>query len=137
MGAFGIFLALFVFLQFPLFLNSSSLLAAEGKVLVFGRVHDDPVRSIKDRQEFVDYLAAKLAPLGITAGRILVVEKMHLLAQALKEGKVDLFMTALCQRWCFEAGRRRPDFATMEVRGGGIRGDHSGKENSGIKTLLI
>jgi phosphonate transport system substrate-binding protein len=49
------------------------------------------VRSIRDRQEFVDYLAQKLAPLGITGGKILVVDKIHQLTQALKEGKVDLF----------------------------------------------
>jgi phosphonate transport system substrate-binding protein len=58
---------------------------------VFGRVFDDPVRAIRDRQEFVDYLAKKLAPFGIRGGKILVVEKMHQLSQALKEGKVDLF----------------------------------------------
>lgn len=66
-------------------------LAAEDRVLIFGRVHDDPVRSIRDRQEFVDYMAKKLAPLGVTGGKIMVVEKMRLLGQALKEGKVDLF----------------------------------------------
>jgi phosphonate transport system substrate-binding protein len=49
------------------------------------------VRSIRDRQEFVDYIAKKLAPAGITGGKIVVVEKMHLLAQALRDGKVDLF----------------------------------------------
>lgn len=65
--------------------------ALEGKMLVFGRVHDDPVRSIRDRQEFVDYVAKKLAPIGIAAGKILVVDKLSLLAQALKEGKVDFF----------------------------------------------
>ena len=54
-------------------------------------MHDDPVRSIRDRQEFVDYMAKKLAPLGVTGGKIMVVEKMRLLGQALKEGKVDLF----------------------------------------------
>jgi phosphonate transport system substrate-binding protein len=70
-------------------------LAAEDRVLIFGRVHDDPVRSIRDRQEFVDYMAKKLAPLGVTGGKIMVVEKMHLLAQALKEGKVDLFHDSL------------------------------------------
>lgn len=64
---------------------------AEGRVLVFGRVHDDPVRQIRDRQEFVDYIASKLQTEGITAGKILVVEKMYLLAQAIKEGKVDMF----------------------------------------------
>jgi ABC-type phosphate/phosphonate transport system substrate-binding protein len=66
-------------------------LTAEQRILAFGRVYDDPVRAIKERQEFVDYLAKKLAPLGVAGGKILVVDKMHLLAQALKEGKVDLF----------------------------------------------
>ena len=65
--------------------------AAEGKILVFGRVFDDPVRAIRDRQEFVDYLATKLGTSGIIGGKVLVVEKMHLLAHALKQGKVDLF----------------------------------------------
>jgi phosphonate transport system substrate-binding protein len=75
--------------------GGSVLLAAEGKTLVFGRVHDDPVRSIRDRQEFVDYIAKRLAPVGIIGGRITVVDKMHLLAEALREGKVDLFHDSL------------------------------------------
>jgi phosphonate transport system substrate-binding protein len=69
----------------------STLFAAEGKTLVFGRVHDDPVRSIRDRQEFVDYVAKKLGSLGITGGRIMVVDKIQLLSQALKVGKADFF----------------------------------------------
>jgi phosphonate transport system substrate-binding protein len=78
--------------------------AAEERLLVFGRVHDDPVRSIRDRQEFVDYIAKKLAPLGITGGRIVVVDKLQSLAKALKEGKVDLFHdsvvpTMVLSRW--------------------------------------
>ena len=68
-------------------------------MLIFGRVYDDPVRSIKDRQEFVDYIGKKLGPLGFAGGRILVVEKMKLLAQALRDGKVDLFHDSLCQVW--------------------------------------
>jgi len=91
MSKIGTFLFLGLFFHFPNFFGSAVLFAAEGRALVFGRVHDDPVRSIRDRQEFVDYIAKKLAPVGITSGRILVVEKMHLLAQALREGKVDLF----------------------------------------------
>ena len=70
---------------------SSKVFAGEPRVLVFGRIHDDPVRSIRDRQEFVDYIASKLAPFGIAGGKIMVVEKIQLLAQALREGKVDLF----------------------------------------------
>ena len=76
---------------FLLMIGVPAASAAEGRMLVFGRVHDDPVRSIRDRQEFVDYMAKKLAPLGISGGRILVVEKMQALSQALKDGKVDLF----------------------------------------------
>lgn len=66
-------------------------LAAEERLLVFGRVQDNPVRAIKDRQGFVDYIAKKLAPLGITGGRILVVDKVGQLARAIREDKVDLF----------------------------------------------
>jgi len=81
-----------------------SLLGAEGKLLVFGRVQDNPVRAIKDRQGFVDYIAKKLAPLGITGGRILVVDKVGQLARAIREGKVDLFHdsvvpTMVLSRW--------------------------------------
>jgi len=69
----------------------SSVFAVEAKALVFGRVQDDPVRAIRDRQEFVDYLAKKLRPLGIGSGKIVVVEKLHELARLIKEGKVDMF----------------------------------------------
>jgi phosphonate transport system substrate-binding protein len=54
-------------------------------------VQEDPVKAIRDRQGFVDYIAKRLAPLGISGGRILVVDKMSLLAQSIREGKVDLF----------------------------------------------
>lgn len=91
MARVGAFLVLVFFLYLPQVYSSPPLFAAEGRLLVFGRVHDDPVRSIRDRQEFVDYIAKKLAPLGIAGGKIMVVEKMHLLAQALRDGKVDLF----------------------------------------------
>lgn len=85
-------------------LGSRSLLGAEERLLVFGRVQDNPVRAIKDRQEFVDYLARKLAPVGITGGRILVVDKISQLARAVTEGKVDLFHdsvvpTMIMSRW--------------------------------------
>jgi phosphonate transport system substrate-binding protein len=66
-------------------------LAADERLLVFGRVQDNPVRAVRDRQEFVDYVAKKLAPLGITGGKVLVPEKVGQLAQAVREGKVDLF----------------------------------------------
>lgn len=86
-----VFLLFVGIFQFNQVLWPSAPLAAEGKVLVFGRIHDDPVRSIRDRQEFVDYIGSKLAPFGIAGAKIMVVEKIQLLAQALREGKVDLF----------------------------------------------
>jgi phosphate/phosphite/phosphonate ABC transporter binding protein len=86
-------LSILVFFTLILTLSSaiSDVFAAEGKLLVFGRVQDNPVRAIRDRQEFVDYIAKKLAPFGYTGGKVLVVEKVGQLAQAAKEGKVDLF----------------------------------------------
>jgi phosphonate transport system substrate-binding protein len=83
-----LFVSGFFFLVFLLFI---ALPGAEGKSLVFGRVAEDPVKAIRDRQGFVDYIAKKLAPLGFTDGKILVVDKMNLLARAIREGQVDLF----------------------------------------------
>src|SRR3989338_8167252 len=84
-----------VLIILPLFLLHAlavrHALAAEERFLVFGRVQENAVRAIRDRQGFVDYIAKKLAPLGITGGRILVVDKVSQLAQAIREGKVDLF----------------------------------------------
>ncbi len=91
-------LALFLLLAFR------HSLAAEERLLVFGRVQENAVRAIRDRQEFVDYIAKQLAPLGITGGRILVVDKLSQLARAIREGKVDLFHdsvvpTMVLSRW--------------------------------------
>jgi phosphonate transport system substrate-binding protein len=79
-------------------------LAAEDGLLVFGRVQDNPVRAIRDRQEFVDYIANKLGPLGFKGGKIMVVDKLTQLARAVKDGKVDLFhdsvaATVVMSRW--------------------------------------
>jgi len=91
MGLVSALLVFVLFLNLFQFFSSASVLAADGRVLVFGRIHDDPVRAVRDRQEFVDYIAKKLGPVGITGGKIFVVDKLHLFVQALREGKVDLF----------------------------------------------
>ena len=91
MNVFCVFLISGFFIYLPLVLITPGSFAAEGSELIFGRVQDDPVRAIRDRQEFVDYLGRKLAPVGISGAKILVVDNIHLLAQALKENKVDLF----------------------------------------------
>jgi phosphonate transport system substrate-binding protein len=87
----GRFLVFVGFLLLVLVFVAPASFSAEGKLLVFGRSQDDPVRAIRDRQEFVDYIAKKLQPVGITGGKILVVDKLHLLARDIREGKVDLF----------------------------------------------
>jgi ABC-type phosphate/phosphonate transport system substrate-binding protein len=114
----------------------STPLFAEDKVLVFGRVFDDPVRAIRDRQEFVDYLTKKLAPIGITDGKILVVEKIHLLTQALKEGKVDLFHDSVVPTLVLSKRARSVPILRQWKYG---EADYKGlivvKKNSGINSL--
>jgi phosphonate transport system substrate-binding protein len=111
-------------------------LGAQERFLVFGRVHDDPVRSIRDRQEFVDYMAKKLAPHGITGGRIVVVEKMQLLARALKEGNVDLFHDSVVPSMVLSKWAGSIPILRQWKYG---EPDYSGiilvKKNSGINTL--
>ena len=91
MQGLGRLMVFFILFQIPQATTLIPVFAAEGRVLVFGRAQDDAVRAIRDRQEFVDYMAKKLAPVGITGGKILVVDNLHLLAQAIKENKIDLF----------------------------------------------
>jgi phosphonate transport system substrate-binding protein len=111
-------------------------LAAEQRILVFGRVSDDPVKSIKERQEFVDYLANKLAPLGIASGTVMVVDKMHLLVHALKEGKVDLFHDSVVPTVTLSEWSGSVPILRQSKYG---KADYSGiivvKKNSGIDTL--
>ena len=99
-------LSILIFLPWflPLALGFPHTLAAEERLLVFGRVQENAVRAIRDRQGFVDYIAKKLAPLGFTGGRILVVDKVGQLARAIRESQVDLFHdsvvpTMVLSRW--------------------------------------
>jgi Fe2+ transport system protein FeoA len=82
--AFLIVVSLYVLLA----IGVRQIFGAEEKLLVFGRVQDNPVRAIRDRQEFVDYVAKKLAPFGFTGGKVLVVEKVGQLAQAVRDGNI-------------------------------------------------
>jgi len=84
-------LPLFFLLALVSLITLPASVKGEEKVLVFGRVQRDPAKAIKDRQPFVDYIARKLAPFGITRGKILVLDKVSLLGEALKAGSVDLF----------------------------------------------
>jgi ABC-type phosphate/phosphonate transport system substrate-binding protein len=111
-------------------------LSAQQRILVFGRVNNDPVKSVKERQEFVDYLANKLAPLGISGGRILVIDKMHLLVRALKDRKVDLFHDSVVPTMALS--RWSGSLPILRQWKFGVA-DYSGiivvRKNSGINTL--
>jgi phosphonate transport system substrate-binding protein len=132
-----LFLLFFVlFMQTPAHLTTPPLFGADSRALVFGRVFDDPVRAIRDRQELVDYVAKKLAPLGIIDGKIVVVDKMHVLAQALRDGRVDFFHdsvapTIVISKWAGSVPILRqwkygePDYKGLIVV----------KKSSGIHTL--
>jgi phosphonate transport system substrate-binding protein len=90
-GVTAVLLASVFFLQIGSGLTCSPTAAAAPGPIVFGRVFDDPVRTIKERQDFASYIANKLQPLGVSGVKIVVVEKVHLLAQALRDGTVDFF----------------------------------------------
>jgi phosphonate transport system substrate-binding protein len=116
--------------------SAYDLFAADKRMLVFGRVFDDPVRAIRDRQEFVDYLAKKLVSFGITGGKVLVVEKMQTLSQALKEGKVDLFHdsvvpTLVLSKWAGSV----PILRQWKYGEADYKGLIVVKKNSGINSL--
>lgn len=111
-------------------------LAAQQRILVFGRVNNDPVKSVKERQELVDYLANKLARLGIGGGRLLVVDKMQLLVRALKDRKVDLFHDSVVPTMALS--RWSGSLPILRQWKYGVA-DYSGiivvRKNSGINTL--
>jgi phosphonate transport system substrate-binding protein len=81
-------------------------------------------------------MAKKLAPLGITGGRIVVVEKMQLLARALRDGKVDLFHdsvvpTMVLSKWAGSV----PILRQWKYGESDYDGVILVKKNSGIDTL--
>ncbi len=109
---------------------------AQGRELIFGRVQDDPVRAIQDRQEFVDYLAKKLAPVGITGGRIVVVDKIQLLSKALKEGRVDVFHDSIVPVMVIaHATGAIPILRQWKYGEADYEGVIIAKKNSGIESL--
>jgi phosphonate transport system substrate-binding protein len=143
MGIVVVFLFLALFVPIP-FIPNSPLFGAEPRPLVFGRVFDDPVRAIKDRQELVDYVAKKLAPFGITSGKILVVDRMRLLAQALRDGKVDFFHdsvapTMVISKWAGSVPiLRQWKYGTADYVGIIVVKKHSGITSlAGLKGKII
>jgi len=70
---------------------SASAAAQPRTTIVLGRVSDDPVKHLPRMQAMAEYLAARLAPYGITKGEAIVARDNEEMAGLLRSGRVDLF----------------------------------------------
>lgn len=63
-----------------------------GNTLTIGSISADPAKEIHHFMPFVRYLAAQLAPQGITTGEVVVTTTMREMADRVKSGQVDLYI---------------------------------------------
>ncbi len=61
----------------------------QGRVLVLGRVSNDPQRDFERLKPLLDYVVAKLEPLGVRAGRLLMAQDAQRMVSYLRRGKID------------------------------------------------
>lgn len=59
------------------------------QTLILGEVSDKPSETVKQLKPLVDYVAAKMADVGIVKGDVFMAKDKEAMVQALKEGKVD------------------------------------------------
>ena len=64
--------------------------SAKERSIVVGRVSADPEKTYPRLEKLAQYLARRLAPLGITAGGAMVAEDNRTMIRYLSQGKVDL-----------------------------------------------
>ena len=62
-----------------------------GQVLVLGDISSDPAGTITDFQPMADYLAARLADMGVEQGKVVVAPDLTTMMEYLDTGQVDLF----------------------------------------------
>lgn len=82
---FWIVIALVAYLS----LSSLPALAAEQRVLVMGRLSDDPAGYIGRLQPMLDYVVADLGEFGIERGQVIMARDAHQMASYLRQGKID------------------------------------------------
>lgn len=63
--------------------------AAPSKVLVLGRISDDPKSHYQQLQPLLDYVVPRMRDVGITEGRILMARDAQQMASYLRRGRVD------------------------------------------------
>ena len=64
--------------------------AAEGSMLVIGRITDNPDKHGKRLNAMAEYLAAELAEYGVTSVGTIMVETEDEMADLMRAGKVDI-----------------------------------------------
>jgi phosphonate transport system substrate-binding protein len=63
--------------------------AADGGVLVLGRISDDPKAHYDQLKPLLDYVVPRMADVGIREGRILMAKDAQQMASYLRRGRVD------------------------------------------------
>lgn len=61
----------------------------QGRVLVLGRVSNDPQRDFERLKPLLDYVVGKLEPQGVRAGRLLMAQDAQRMVSYLRRGKID------------------------------------------------
>jgi phosphonate transport system substrate-binding protein len=83
--------------------------AGEGQHLTLGRITQEPGKNIDRLNSMAEYLSAMLAPNGIDAVNIAIVENPERMAEMLRNGEVDLFSeTPFVALDLMEAGLAEP-----------------------------
>ncbi|KAF1015785.1 MAG: putative phosphite transport system-binding protein PtxB [Stenotrophomonas maltophilia] len=70
-------------------LSAGAAQAAPGRVLVLGRISDDPQAHYAQLQPLLDYVVSHMHDLGIREGRILMARDPQQMASYLRRGRVD------------------------------------------------
>lgn len=65
--------------------------AGEGRHLTLGRITQEPGKNIERLNAMAEYLAARLAPDGIEAVKVVIAETPEKMSEMLRKGEVDLF----------------------------------------------
>ncbi|MEO6065314.1 MAG: phosphate/phosphite/phosphonate ABC transporter substrate-binding protein [Lysobacterales bacterium] len=63
--------------------------AMPGRVLVLGRVSNDPQRDFERLKPLLDYVVKQLEPHGVRAGRLLMAQDAQRMVSYLRRGKID------------------------------------------------
>ncbi|MFH1771766.1 MAG: phosphate/phosphite/phosphonate ABC transporter substrate-binding protein [Candidatus Omnitrophota bacterium] len=81
----------FIFFFFFVFLFCFNLWAQKDTIVI-GSISNTIKEEIATFQPFIEYLAKKLQPQGISKGKMVVVSSMDEMSEAIKSGQVDIYI---------------------------------------------